>query len=282
MSGLYEGRLHLHYAVQPIANCGEKYALPKDDFSHTSLSYNPDTGSFQGAYLGESKKYVGLDIGSFSLFIAGQGGGRISEKSLFGLTLQEGFNWLSGELQKSGFPDAEIKFPEYPEFPEHPLKTNSVKFSDAVRKEIALLHGYYRASYFLLKKFMQSQEIQETIIVWPHHFDMAVLKKLTKDGEEGLSVGIGFSPGDEHYNEPYWYISPWPYPKDISVLQPLSPPGFWHTKGFISCVLKSSSISGAPQGVPEESAASAPIRMSKIIFEYLKEGHLRCLKILIG
>ena len=268
MSGLlYEGRLHLHYAIQPIASCGEKFAPPKADFSHTSLSYEPNAGSFRGAYLKNTEKYVGFDIDGFSLFISDQNGNHISEKVLFGLTLQESFDWLASELQRLGFSDAEIEFPKYPEFPEHLLKKDSTRFSDQVRKEINLLHKYYRGSYFLFKKFEQSREIQEPIIVWPHHFDMAFLKKLTKDNEkEGLSIGVGFSPGDEHYNEPYWYVSPWPYPEDNSVLKPLNSPGFWHTKGFVSCILKSSSIIGSDRG--------------KIVFEYLKEAYSQSLKIL--
>ena len=43
---------------------------------------------------------------------------------------------------------------------------------------------------------------------WPHHFDMATLFNLGED----RSIGVGFSPGDESYDEPYFYCTPWPPP----------------------------------------------------------------------
>ena len=52
------------------------------------------------------------------------------------------------------------------------------------------------------------------------------------------------STGDEDYNEPYFYINPWPYldahslPVDIA-------PGHWHTKGYVGSVVTATDLLGA-------------------------------------
>ena len=54
-------------------------------------------------------------------------------------------------------------------------------------------------------------------------------------GEASRSIGIGFSPGDEYYQEPYLYVSPYPVPKNPT--PPALPSGgHWHTKDFFGAV----------------------------------------------
>ena len=76
---------------------------------------------------------------------------------------------------------------------------------------------------------------------WPHHFDLATLILLDGDPEKGRSVNVGLSPGDGSYDEPYFYITPWPYPERAK-LPALPPIGLWHTVGFTAAVALASSI----------------------------------------
>jgi hypothetical protein len=71
---------------------------------------------------------------------------------------------------------------------------------------------------------------------WPHHFDIAVLVRLDEgQSEAGRSIGVGFSPGDEYYQEPYLYVSPYPVPKNPA-LPALPQGGHWHTRDFFGAV----------------------------------------------
>ena len=54
-----------------------------------------------------------------------------------------------------------------------------------------------------------------------------------------MTVGIGLSPGDINYDEPYWYVSPYPYPETEN-LPPLDGNGFWHTQQWVGAVLRAS------------------------------------------
>ena len=55
------------------------------------------------------------------------------------------------------------------------------------------------------------------------------------DPEEARSVGVGMTPGDGGYPEPYFYVTPWPYPNP-EVLPRLAT-GSWHTEGWTGAVL---------------------------------------------
>jgi hypothetical protein len=77
----------------------------------------------------------------------------------------------------------------------------------------------------------------------PHHFDIASVVSLdgTSGGLAARSVGVGLSPGDESYPEPYFYVSPWPYPATRK--GPALPAGaHWHTEGFFAAVLTGSKL----------------------------------------
>ena len=54
------------------------------------------------------------------------------------------------------------------------------------------------------------------------------------------SIGIGMSPGDHYYPQPYFYVSPYPLPKGAA-LPPLAL-GHWHTEGFTGAVALAESI----------------------------------------
>jgi hypothetical protein len=71
---------------------------------------------------------------------------------------------------------------------------------------------------------------------WPHHFDIATLVVLEEgDAETARSVGVGLSPGDETYRQPYFYINPWPH-LATDDLPNLPAPGHWHTEGFVGAI----------------------------------------------
>jgi len=69
--------------------------------------------------------------------------------------------------------------------------------------------------------------------VWPHHFDMAILHYLNAED----SVGLGLAPGDDYYAQPYFYVTPYPYPPDHTIEETNPIVGHWHTEGFKALIL---------------------------------------------
>jgi hypothetical protein len=75
---------------------------------------------------------------------------------------------------------------------------------------------------------------------WPHHFDLDTLIYLHRD-EPVRTMGVGFSPGDEYYDEPYFYVSMHPEP-DVAMLPPLPMIAHWHAQDFTAVIAPASRI----------------------------------------
>lgn len=77
---------------------------------------------------------------------------------------------------------------------------------------------------------------------WPHHFDIATYVQLAPgDPEHAPGVGVGLSPGDGYYAEPYFYVSPYPQPAP-DALPPAPAPGHWRTDGFVALIATASEL----------------------------------------
>jgi len=55
------------------------------------------------------------------------------------------------------------------------------------------------------------------------------------------TTGVGFSPGDDFYNEPYFYVSLYPGP-DVAALPPLPAIGHWHATPFTAAIARARRI----------------------------------------
>ena len=65
------------------------------------------------------------------------------------------------------------------------------------------------------------------------------------NAESARAVGVGLSPGDTSYGQPYFYVNPWPR-LDANDLPGLPGPGHWHSEGFVGAILTGTELSAAP------------------------------------
>ncbi len=86
----------------------------------------------------------------------------------------------------------------------------------------------------LARYYGNVDRILREVRCWPHHFDIGTVVDL-KSTAEGCSIGLGLSPGDESYDQPYFYVNPYPNP-DLSALPPLLAGDHWHTQGWMGVV----------------------------------------------
>jgi len=103
------------------------------------------------------------------------------------------------------------------------------------------------------------------------HFELAPLVTLraADDMEQMRSVGLGMTPGDASYGEPYFYVTPWPYPASPE-LPPLGGDGTWHVQSWTGAVLTASRLLRAGDGAGQaarvresfRSALPAAVRMA--------------------
>ena len=121
--------------------------------------------------------------------------------------------------------------------PHHPLPANPLADGAAFdvadrRAELAELERWLANADHALHEAVAGDAAASPVRLWPHHFDIATLVDL---GEGGRSINLGLSPGDDTYPEPYFYVSPWPYPEPRAPTA--LPHGHWHDEGFFAAVL---------------------------------------------
>lgn len=206
---MIDTRLQLHWAAQAAAGVG-RTVLPKQaDDSNTNFRWSDGT-----LMQGDGKS--GIRVRDLTLVYGGD------EFPLTGRTLDDGFRFFEERVGQT------LARPGEAMPPDHPVAHGAV-FAP-VSSELETLSALYA------KADRELRRIHEPVRCWPHHFDIATLMELGG----GRTIGAGFVPGDAHYSEPYWYVTPYPYPEDRSNTKPL-PSGFWNTGPWFGAVLLESS-----------------------------------------
>jgi hypothetical protein len=238
---LTDARLQLHWAVQLLAAFGESFLPHRPDESHSSLTWSPERRAFlSGETLDGSSIRLGLQPGGFAYRLFGPGAAQSEPFALQGRTLAEAAVWLDDQLVgRLGTSDHRFSLGT-PETPPHRVGRGAP--FDAALPDLAEVERWFHDASLLLEAVSATEEGASPVRCWPHHFDIALLIDLEHDADppvgpdEGRSVGIGMTPGDDSYAEPYFYVAPWPYP-DTDGLPNLQPPATWHTEDWVGAVL---------------------------------------------
>lgn len=238
---LVKAREQLHQAVQLVglvprslhpADAGDKYG---------SLLWSDEHHGLISQTFGENHQ-VCLNFVDFALVLL-EGEKELSRFELDGQTFEESIEWIATQLAKLEY-DAEklnaelpYEIPKYDTADEAPFQLTN---ADAHKELMAYFSNTNAFLQDLVKKDSRASEVR----CWPHHFDIATLITLEahEDPEEAKSIGVGLSPGDEGSREPYFYITPWPYPVlDHSELPDLSV-GHWQEEGWTGLLIKASEV----------------------------------------
>ncbi len=297
-SKLADARLSVHWASQLPAAVAAAVLPHRDDYAHTNLGWDSATGALLSRALGEERAvYAGLRVRDLSWVVV-ENGEVVASLDADGKTLAQGQAWFAESVGKvSG-----TGIPSFPLF-EHDMPAAAVegggvfdaKGQAAERAELAL---WIANAHFVLERFVRDDGAASQVRLWPHHFDLASLITLVQheDAEQAKSVNVGFSFGDGSFDQPYAYVSPWPYPTDRNET-PALVHGAWQTDGFFAAVAtgevlveggegqsqrteqflaQASNQSRAMLGLP-----SAPRRSAKLVWykaaepEELEEGRVK-------
>ncbi|MDH3201739.1 MAG: hypothetical protein OEM15_12670 [Myxococcales bacterium] len=238
---LVEARLELHWATQLVSAVGTSLLPPQSDFSHTNCGWLAELGVLAGRAVGDDALRPALVFEGLELVLL-DGTQERAALPLAGHTLEEGRVWLAGEL---GVPSDELRLPEH-EMPAHPVGDGGV-FSEARADQRIELAAWFADASRLIRRLVADDPTASPVRCWPHHFDIASLIVLDGDAEpeEARSYGVGFSPGDQSYAQPYFYVTPWPYP-NADALPVLEAGARWHTSGWTGAVLTADQVISLP------------------------------------
>ncbi len=238
---LTQARLGLHWAAQLVSAAGTSLLPAADDFSHTNLGWDPMLSVLAGRNVGAELVRAALVFDGLELVVI-EGERERASLRLAGRTLSQALAWLGAELAGD---DAALALPVH-DMPAHPVGEGAV-FSDdgaAARTELA---GWFAEAFASIGELAAREETAAAVRCWPHHFDVASLITLDANAgaEQARSIGVGFSPGDGSYDQPYFYVTPWPYP-DAKNLPPLAAGAQWHTDGWTGAVLTAERVISVP------------------------------------
>ena len=241
---LAEARLQAHYAVQWLARAARAYIPPQPDDGHTSLRW--DHGALTTQPFKDGAR-LSLHIADLTLALH-DGDGAVQSVSLAGRTDREARAWLGDRLVTHGLDANALDAPAPYQIPAHKLAGDARYETAGPAAALAMLAGWYADANFLLdrlqRKLMERNLAPSPVACWPHHFDLAILVTLPKPNPEQTGyVGAGLSPGDDYYDEPYFYVSV--YPKPDGTLPPLPALAHWHTHDFTAAVATAGRIVAA-------------------------------------
>ncbi len=257
---LVEARLQLHWAVQPVmafADCALE-RLPDD--SQANLGWRDGIEAMVGRQRPDGLS-AGLRIPDMTLMVFDREGAPAEDFSLEGQTIDSAISWLEEVVAaRTGGPiERPIRIRDY-DMPEHPVATGAV-FAVDNPPVFAELARWFANGNRAIQRLTSRGEAWTEVRCWPHHFDLGTLISLDSSGDasSGRSIGVGLSPGDNWYPEPYFYVNPYGLADPPADGPALESGGRWHTDGWFGAVLTATSILGEPDDT-QESAVSSFLR----------------------
>jgi hypothetical protein len=239
---LTDSRLQLHHAAQFAAAAGLSFLQPLPDDSHTNLEWVPALGGlFSRVIPARTAFRVGVKPVKLGLVIASADNRPLAEYHLHGRTITEAKEWVRSQIKLLGADASRYTLTRSYEIPRHDVAIGeSFDASEPARfEELAKWLGNGAA---ILGSLTRSAMPASEVRCWPHHFDIETRVKVAP----GRTLGVGLDPGDEYYDEPYFYVEmkPQPAPSRIQS-RPLWGSGVWHSKEWVGAVLCGSRLGAA-------------------------------------
>jgi hypothetical protein len=257
-TALADARVQLHHAAQ-VANAAAISLLPAErDDSHTSFTWHAALGAL-GALVSREIPAprpfrIALRVAELELVALDADDAPLSAFPLDGHAQSHALAWLQAFVSRVRGDGAQVSMTRHFEIPGSPPDAaHPWHLGDgAAFRELAAWYGNADA---LLRAVAASEPGASPVRCWPHHFDIATLieEPLAVDGVRH-TTGVGLSPGDESYAEPYFYVGPYPYPRTDTL--PALGAGHWHREGWVGAALPGTEVVAAGDAEAQARVAS--------------------------
>lgn len=238
---LREARLQAHHALQWLARAARATIPARPDDAHTNLGWDDRLDGFTTHALRDGVR-LGLKIADLALIVLDTG-----DRPALRLDGQRDViarAWLGARIAALGFDPAGLDAPAPYAIQAHAVAKGAVYANSGLADAFVELAAWFANANRTLDSIRAAMAgrgfAASAVRCWPHHFDIATLAALDRT----RSVNAGLSPDDAWYDEPYFYVSPYPYP-DTARLPPLPPLGHWHTRGFTAAIAPATRILAA-------------------------------------
>ncbi|UXP33063.1 hypothetical protein N6H18_03710 [Reichenbachiella agarivorans] len=238
LEDIKQAREQSHQAIQNVAAVGRSFLPPSPSDESANLEWDAKLQRLVGRWVDADITFrSSISIHEFIVYLVDEQFETISSISMQDSRQRDVMVWLEQQLGKLGADFSKINL-HYPyDLPVYPTASGEAfgVVNPLASHELSRL---YHNSVLAITEVLSKEEKVSEIKCWPHHFDIAgsIILLDTGDPDTSKKISIGMSPGDEHYDEPYFYVAPWPYPvkelPDISATL-----GHWHSNNWIGAVL---------------------------------------------
>ena len=239
---LSDCKLQFHYAAQFAAAAGISFLEHRSDDSHTSLEWVPALGGLFSQPIPTGIPFrIGVRPARLALLIVSDDNKPIAEYKLHGHTITDATQWIRSQIKLLGAQPMRYSLRRDYEIPAHELAIGE-SFDASAPSRFEELSKWFSNSAALLGSIARKTRGASEVRCWPHDFDIATLVRVDHD----RTMGIGMEPGDDYYDEPYFYLNMDPQPAADRVLsRPLWGEGRWHTNVWVGAVLTGSRLGPA-------------------------------------
>lgn len=236
---LVDARQSLHWAAQLLGAAADAVLEPAVDDSHTNLHWSDNVGGLVGNRFATGHQ-VGLRFAPLTIVLR-EGDAVIRSFELTGYRLYDALEWLAEQLSEILERPVELALRDY-EMPPHPV-SQGTPFAADMTEALLELGRYFADADMVLDELAASDPRATAVAGWPHHFDLGGILILADEQPFDVTsqVGFGFSPGDSLIEQPYYYVTPSPFPEEAT-LPALDGGGTWQRQGFAGAVLPASRI----------------------------------------
>ena len=238
---LTEARMLCHVACQWPSKAARANLAAEADDSHSNLGWRSQHAGLLSRFLDGGRRYqVGFSFSAGALIwlVADEVESRLELRHETEASVKD---WVDNRLAQASLNSTDHAVMPY----ELEYEARYARLAQ-LEEAVSALGAWYEYGQRGLEKLVNASRglsvVPPTVRCWPHHFDLGALFALEEgDPETARSIGVGLSPGDDSFDEPYFYCSPYPAP-DAAVLPSLPEPLFWNREGFVSVILRSSDM----------------------------------------
>ena len=231
-------RLQAHHAVQWLARGARAYVPAQPDDSHTNLGWDDAFGGFI-SHASPQGGRLGLRIVDLSLVPLDPDGRPADAFALDGRRDADAREWLGRRAAAHGLDPGRLDTPLPYALPARPSDAYT---ADA--EQLGQLATWFSNAGTALgavrDRILARKLDAPPVRCWPHHFDLDTLVTVAP----GRTTGVGFEPGDDSYDEPYFYVSIYPA-TEVGTLPALPPIGHWHSRNFTAAIAPAQRILAA-------------------------------------
>ncbi len=225
-----------HLALQNVAAVGRTF-LPEDPHDKNAwLVWIPGLWRMAGKWVeGIHKFRSSVSFEDFNIYLVDEKVQTLDAFNLEEKTLNQAFVWLEQHIISLNLSSSHLVMNLPYQLPQEVMDKKQFSLTDS--RVTRILGGYFHDAFIIHSEYKEKFEHTRDIFISPKrmHMEMDVVIIETDEEETDTLITLGFSPGDQIYNEPYFYVTSRPY-LDEENLPKFSTRGFWHQDEWIGAV----------------------------------------------